>query len=290
MREKRIRLLFALFLIILFLGAQRGNVSDDQLNLHDITTNNVSTSKHGFWPKLSGTAANCLHGDGTESSCSSSGGSGTAPYYFGPALTALDSVSNWSSINLACTGCGSTRLNTDAAEQIEFRDSGTLNWRLRVENLPATPWTVTATLTCSPYIEANSLDCGLFLYDGTKLEGVSLLSQAGVMLYRVEQMNSVTSDHATLCNSQYTSNILGRTLNFRITDDGTTRKFYYSEDDGNTFSNTWGTWTTPGACQETDASGWLTPTKVGYGGISITGGASNVAEIVRLVSWKVTSP
>jgi hypothetical protein len=265
-------------------------VKDSDLSVSNVTTNNATSGQHGFLPTLSGSSSDCLHGDGTYSGCSGGGGSGTSPYYFGPALTALDSVSNWSSVNLSCTGCNSTRLNTNAAEQIEFRDSSALNWRLRMENLPATPYTITATLVCNLLTQANSAVCGIYLYDGTKLEGVELLSQSGQMVYRAEQLNSVTSDHASLCTGQYTGNILGRTLNFRIKDDGTTRTFYYSEDDGNTFSNTWGTWTTPGACQETDATGWLTPTKVGYGGVSQIGGSSTFTEIVRLVSWKVTSP
>jgi len=40
-------------------------VTDGNLNLSDVTTNNASTTKHGFLPKLTGDAATFLAGDGT---------------------------------------------------------------------------------------------------------------------------------------------------------------------------------------------------------------------------------
>ncbi len=49
---------------LLLMAAQRGNVSDDQLNLHDITTNNVSISAHGFAPKAPNDATKFLNGTG----------------------------------------------------------------------------------------------------------------------------------------------------------------------------------------------------------------------------------
>lgn len=49
-------------------GADPVTISEPQLSLTDITTNDVSTSKHGFTPKLSGSANQYLNGLGNWSS------------------------------------------------------------------------------------------------------------------------------------------------------------------------------------------------------------------------------
>ena len=46
-------------------SAGGGQLAEGALSLTDITTNNATTSKHGFLPKLSGTASDVLKGDGT---------------------------------------------------------------------------------------------------------------------------------------------------------------------------------------------------------------------------------
>lgn len=53
-------------------------LSDTTISTTDITTNNASTLKHGFLPKLSGNPSNCLLGDGTWGACSVGGGGGIA--------------------------------------------------------------------------------------------------------------------------------------------------------------------------------------------------------------------
>ncbi len=72
------------------------------LSLTDITTSDASASKHGFLPKLSGSASDCFLGDGTFGVCGAGGGANTA-------LSNLASVSINTSL-LAQTGvdAGST--------------------------------------------------------------------------------------------------------------------------------------------------------------------------------------
>jgi hypothetical protein len=55
---------------------QTAPVVDAGLSLSDVTTNNASTAKHGFLPKLPGDPNKCLLGDGTYGSCSGGGGGG----------------------------------------------------------------------------------------------------------------------------------------------------------------------------------------------------------------------
>jgi hypothetical protein len=44
---------------------------DADLAFTDVTTNNASSSKHGFLPKLSGNSTDCFHGDGAYGACTS---------------------------------------------------------------------------------------------------------------------------------------------------------------------------------------------------------------------------
>jgi hypothetical protein len=74
--DKRVVAVIPAGALFLFLAAQRGNVSDDQLNLHDITTNNVSTSKHGFAPKAPNDVTKYLDGTGAYSVPPGTGGGG----------------------------------------------------------------------------------------------------------------------------------------------------------------------------------------------------------------------
>src|SRR6185312_495214 len=56
--------------------ATSGDYSEAQISFTDITTNNASTSKHGFVKKLTGNAADCYLGDGTFATCPGTAGSG----------------------------------------------------------------------------------------------------------------------------------------------------------------------------------------------------------------------
>ena len=55
---------------------QTAPVVDGGLSLSDVTTNNATTAKHGFLPKLPGDPTKCLLGDGTYGSCGTGGGGG----------------------------------------------------------------------------------------------------------------------------------------------------------------------------------------------------------------------
>lgn len=46
-------------------GVETENLTESSLKLSDVTTNNASSTKHGFLPKLSGSSTDVLKGDGT---------------------------------------------------------------------------------------------------------------------------------------------------------------------------------------------------------------------------------
>lgn len=56
--------------------ATSGDYTEAQISFTDITTNNVSSTKHGFVKKLTGNAADCYLGDGTFATCPGTAGSG----------------------------------------------------------------------------------------------------------------------------------------------------------------------------------------------------------------------
>lgn len=58
-------------------AAGGGTLAEAALALTDITTNNASAARHGFLPKLSGSASDCFKGDGTFVACGGGGDAST---------------------------------------------------------------------------------------------------------------------------------------------------------------------------------------------------------------------
>lgn len=74
-------------------GGDGGSIPEDALSLSDNTTSNVSTSAHGFAPKLSGNAGQYLNGVGIYSSPSGSGD------VLGPATNSADYIPQWDGVS-----------------------------------------------------------------------------------------------------------------------------------------------------------------------------------------------
>ncbi len=139
-----------------------------------------------------------------------------------------------------------------------------LNWRLLTVAQPATPCKVQLQLRGFTKAIHDSQAVGAYFYDGTKIMGLEFVSQqaSGGFTTRVEKMNSVTSDNSTP--------FLGTTTNFmqayfspiwiQLRNDGSTLFFDYGWDGAN-FINLY-----------SEAISFITPTKMGFGGICVTGG------------------
>lgn len=136
-------------------------------------------------------------------------------------------------------------------------DNSSLNWRFITRALTV-PYTVTATLNCTENnVTSGAQTCGLFLYDGTKVEGLECLSVSGTYCgLRVETMSNVNTDVATVAGA--TAGLVNwNFMTLRIQNNGTNRTFSY-------YSN--------GAFVQffQEASGtFLTETVGGPGGLSI---------------------
>lgn len=153
---------------------------------------------------------------------------------------------------------------------ILIKDNAALNWRFVHQALPAATYTFIASV--QGYFQGfNSTTFGFYLYDGTKLIGFEVLNQAtasgGVNRLRVERMNSITSDNATMAGA--TINLTSGLLTVKIVNNGINRIFYYWDLAG-------GGWVT----FYTEAfNAFLTETKVGCGGVCA---ANNIAVVIPL--------
>ena len=210
----------------------------------------------------------------------SPGGSATQWQYNNSTFAGLVGTSaipqtGWSIIN-----CGSQCAYSDfssAFQSLMIFDNGTTNWRLVTRSLPASnSYTAIATINCLGVIPQNSQTCGLYISDGTKLEGVEVLSANGAGLeyqLRVQKMNTTSSDAGTLAGP--TGKIISNPATLKIVGDATHRTFFY-----------WSNGAYVQFFQEPIAT-FLTETTVGFGGLS---NAGNNWINPQLLYWSLTNP
>ena len=156
---------------------------------------------------------------------------------------------------------------------VTLADTSALNWRFATQPLGAT-YHIYARLNCTTNTNSGSYACGIYLYDGTKVEGLEALwSQTGGRPgLRVETMTNVSTDAATLVGP--TNGIVGAGLTLSIIDDGVHRTFYY-----------WMTGAFHQLYQEPTGT-FLTPTSAGFGGATAGNNAGSVMGIQCLI-WSV---
>jgi hypothetical protein len=158
----------------------------------------------------------------------------------------------------------------------ECDDNASVNWRILKRALPGATYTVIASIRGIPS-GSNSLTFGLYLTDGTKLIGFENLNQnagaGGINRIRVERMNSVTSDNATMAGP--TINVVGYPMTLKITNDGVNRTFYYYENGAFT------------QFYQEAFNAFLTETDVGPGGLSVAGSTA-VTVLASLESWQAS--
>jgi hypothetical protein len=147
--------------------------------------------------------------------------------------------------------------------------NGSVNFRLATQALSAPPYTVIAKLDCR-FINQATLNtavtaaipaqvCGIFLYDGTKIEDIELLENVTAPQLAVRQSSSVTSGGSLVAGA--TANLVpSSSFVIKIVDNSTNRIFYYYTNGGFTsfFSEA--------------SAAFLTPTSVGPGGLDTGAG------------------
>lgn len=184
----------------------------------------------------------------------------------GPLIVPPGPSSGWTWVNQG-TATVADGLNGAMAISVP---TGGVNWRFMVKTLPATPYRVIAKISFWQQ-NVNSMTAGLYVYDGTKVMGIELLTQAGpVFAIRVQKMATVTTDSGAAATYTILPPKWFRFLNdgvnftFDISQDGTIWYQVYSEAVGT----------------------FITPTKAGFGGLNASGAIGNTP---TLESWTVLS-
>jgi hypothetical protein len=218
---------------------------------------------------------------GTQVGIASSGGSGgyqPSSLPLPPAASTFTFVNNVSS---TLTTVGNVLVDSITSQ-------GSLNWQILTQtNAFSTPYSIAAAISATQSVggQVNSSDSGLYLFDGTKLEGIECLQQAdgnnGTQL-RVEHITNSTTNGSTVFGPQSfisssqpqttacTEGVFyarwrndGTTLSADVSPDGVVWNNFYSEAVGS----------------------FITPTSYGWGGLAL----SSPNNQIKLGGWLATN-
>jgi hypothetical protein len=167
-----------------------------------------------------------------------------------------------------------------------YQHNGSLNWQiLKQTNAFSAPYSIAAEF--SQAVDGNAgggaLVSGLYLFDGTKLEGIECLTSlsAAAPSLRVEHITNVTTDGSTVFGATVfptfnnTQSCLAGAFYARWRNNGTTL-FADVSPDGAIWSNIY-----------SEAVGsFITPTSYGWGGLT-EGGANSMQ--IKLGGWLPTN-
>jgi hypothetical protein len=249
-----------------------------------ILTSNGPTSAPSWQVNGGGGAALTLETDGAGN------GSQSTLNLIGSGLTLSDDGSGDVTIGYNCPALASfSWVNQGSATAVQtvsggpifmkIPDTAALNWRGLFVNQPSTPYKLQAQITAalSSAGGANSQDVGIYFYNGTKLMGLEVLSQAGGFTPRVEKITNVTTDSGSAASTfalLVGSRVFSGTIWIQLRNSGTTLSFDYSLDGvnyTNAFSEAVGT--------------FITPTQIGFGGISVVNNAA-YSIYNNLLNWR----
>src|SRR6185369_8180620 len=110
--------------------------------------------------------------------------------------TAFQAVTGTSVIPLTgWTPVNSALLNNFSANEVVTTVLGnaTLNYRFNTRSVPDATITIIARMHCPQIQNTNTSACGIYLTDGTKLEGMEAITQGGVLGTRFVTAATVTT-------------------------------------------------------------------------------------------------
>jgi hypothetical protein len=255
--------------------AQTGDYTVSQITGAAPTTSPSFTGTADFVNvALSGTLADGTSSIGSSGQVLSSTGSGTEWVTIGSG-SSVPSLSSFTFINQGSSTAKQTVANGPI--QMSIADNASLNWRILSLATPSTPYKFIAQLRGVMATPENSQTVGFYFYDGTKLEGIEFLSQSAGFLPRVQQLNSVTSAGSTPYSGPTQSfsqpvHPYYSPMWLQLRNNGSTLYFDYSFD-GTNFVNVY----------SESVGSFITPTAVGFGGVSAVGSTTSL--LSDLISW-----
>jgi hypothetical protein len=208
----------------------------------------------------------CVDNPGnTSTDCTPSGGGG--------GCTAT--LTGWSLVNVSSPAANFNNFICPPT----FSQTGTssVQFQFATQTIPGATYTVIAAMNIIPPNQwINSVAQGLFLYDGTKIEDMELLTQGTVPGLQVAVRTSPGVSTGGSIISGPSIGITATQVTFKVQDNGTNRIWStYNNGAFHTFLS--------------EASGsFLTPTAVGFGGLCEDEQNSHCS--VQLLSWTATTP
>lgn len=229
---------------------------------------------------------------GTATNVWTSNGPGVAPTWQAPGSVSFQpsvlpvppSSSSWTWVN---QGTASVSNNGNALA-MTVPDNSTANWRLLTISTAATPYSYAAYWS-SVQFQSSSQATGTYLYDGTKILGLEILTTGSTTkTLRVLHCSDI---HGTTCSVPYSISLLPSAAGAMNMPDALT---------GGMCSRWRNNGTTIYADISPDCANWtniyseavgsfITPTRVGFGGISVIGGGSSLYVVASLRGWLQTS-
>jgi hypothetical protein len=168
----------------------------------------------------------------------------------------IPDLGTWTWVN---QGSGTAAQAGGTTTPISMRCPGNsaLNYRLLVQNAPATPYSVVFGLRSMQFEDSGS-PTGAYFYDGTKLMGLNyVVGTLDDMALRIDKMNTVTSSPVSAFTASQVAAGFQANYYVRLRQDSTTLYFDYGMDGWN-FYNLY-----------SEATGtFISPTKVGFGGMT----------------------
>lgn len=217
------------------------SVTDADLSLSDTTDNDVSTAKHGFVPKGTNTGTKFLRDDGTWASAGGGAAWVTDDDRTPPSSpNALDDEfdgADGAAINAAWTavnGSGATAVLDGVGRAILTANvTSSTNLNMWMKAAPATPWSIITR--CSPVNAGSQPHSGLALKNttsgkiitfGPSMQGITVAAPMKIEGLNWTNATTFASNVATALTT--TANQAVAPTYYKITNDGTTLKFYFS--------------------------------------------------------------
>jgi hypothetical protein len=280
-----------------------GTVTDATLSTSDITTNNVSTTKHGFAPKAPNNTTTFLRGDatwatpagggatigtGTEAARPTAGtagnlylpsdgstlerdtGSAWAPW--GPIYPfTAPPTTGWTWVNQKTSTQAASVDTTHGGLYLRGGPDSADAWSMYLQTIPATPYTLTVFYQPLIFV-VNYMAAGLVLRDSAGTGFITFMQIAN------NGGRTIDIDHGTGTAVSVQDLTVGTFVPanwFRITDNGTTRA-YLTSADGQHWEQMY---------SQAHATPY-TPNQIGIGVDARNGSSLPVA--MNLLSWAVT--
>lgn len=244
----------------------------------DCTITSSVTSVFGLTGAVANLSGDCTTSGSAVVTCTKVNGVSQGPY--GGIGSAAGQYVAPSTQSFSSGGLGSRDSLTQLSDGSEVLFNADVNQgnttsalHTRMATLPVTPWTVSVCWSGVPYRSDATAAAGLALSDGTKYIVASTRTGTATAINNVEGWTTSANGSGTTYGVQFEST-MGVVRCQRISDNGTSRKYFVSNDGGLT-------WWSPSSNNVQANTTFLTATQWGYVLATNNGNYSNMIHVVH---------